>query len=76
MDTFILLLILCLLAGSVSYIVWQRQSQRGSASGSGKSLFMNMYNRGEHVCIIDVGDSYEGLCSIIRDTLLVGACAA
>ena len=42
------------------------------ASGSGKSFFMNMYmrncyDRGEHVCIIDVGDSYEGLCSIIRE---------
>ena len=33
MDTFILLLILCLLAGSVSYIVWQRHAQTGSASG-------------------------------------------
>ena len=42
------------------------------ASGSGKSFFMNMYMRncydhGEHVCIIDVGDSYEGLCSLIRE---------
>ena len=33
MDTFILLLILCLLAGSVGYIIWQRHSQTGSASG-------------------------------------------
>ncbi len=42
------------------------------ASGSGKSFFMNLYmrscyDRGEHVCIIDVGDSYEGLCSLIRE---------
>lgn len=42
------------------------------ASGSGKSFFMNMYMRncydaGEHVCIIDVGDSYEGLCAMIHE---------
>ena len=42
-------------------------------SGSGKSFFMNSYLRncydaGEHVFLIDVGDSYEGLCEIIRET--------
>lgn len=41
------------------------------ASGSGKSFFMNTYLRncydsGEHVCVIDVGDSYEGLCALIH----------
>ena len=40
--------------------------------GSGKSFFMNSYLRncydaGEHVFLIDVGDSYEGLCEIIRE---------
>ena len=41
-------------------------------SGSGKSFFTNWYVRscydlGQHVFIIDKGDSYEGLCSVIRD---------
>lgn len=41
-------------------------------SGTGKSFFMNYYLRncydaGEEVFIIDVGDSYEGLCEIIRE---------
>lgn len=41
-------------------------------SGSGKSFFTNWYVRncfdaGQHVFIIDKGDSYEGLCSIIRE---------
>ncbi len=41
-------------------------------SGSGKSFFTNFflrqcYDNGEHVFIIDVGDSYEGLCSIINE---------
>jgi len=41
-------------------------------SGSGKSFFMNSflrncYDAGEHVFLIDVGDSYEGLCEIIRE---------
>jgi conjugation system TraG family ATPase len=41
-------------------------------SGSGKSFFMNSYLRncydaGEHIFLIDVGDSYEGLCEIIRE---------
>lgn len=41
-------------------------------SGSGKSFFMNyylrqMYDAGEHIFIIDVGDSYEGLCEIINE---------
>lgn len=41
-------------------------------SGTGKSFFTNFYLRncydaGEHVFIIDVGDSYEGLCSIIHE---------
>lgn len=42
-------------------------------SGSGKSFFMNSflrncYDAGEHVFLIDVGDSYEGLCEIIRES--------
>ena len=42
-------------------------------SGSGKSFFMNSflrncYDAGEHIFLIDVGDSYEGLCEIIRET--------
>ena len=41
-------------------------------SGTGKSFFMNYYLRncydaGEEIFIIDVGDSYEGLCEIIRE---------
>lgn len=42
------------------------------ASGTGKSFFTNtlvnnLYNRGESVFIIDVGDSYEGLCRVINE---------
>ncbi len=41
-------------------------------SGSGKSFFTNWYvrncyDRGQHVFIIDKGDSYEGLCAVIRE---------
>lgn len=41
-------------------------------SGSGKSFFTNWYVRncfdaGQHVFIIDKGDSYEGLCSLIHE---------
>lgn len=41
-------------------------------SGSGKSFFTNYflrscYDAGEAVFVIDVGDSYEGLCSVIRE---------
>lgn len=41
-------------------------------SGSGKSFFTNhltrsLYDDGQTVAIIDMGDSYEGLCSIIRE---------
>lgn len=41
-------------------------------SGSGKSFFTNWYVRncydaGAHVFIIDKGDSYEGLCQVIRE---------
>lgn len=41
-------------------------------SGSGKSFFTNLYVRncydsGSQVFIIDVGDSYQGLCSIIKE---------
>ena len=41
-------------------------------SGSGKSFFMNKYLRacymaGEMVFLIDQGDSYRGLCNIIRE---------
>ena len=41
-------------------------------SGSGKSFTMNTlvrnwYNDGQHIFIIDVGDSYEGLCRIISE---------
>ena len=41
-------------------------------SGSGKSFFMNSYLRncydsGENVFVIDVGDSYEVLCSLIHE---------
>ena len=42
-------------------------------SGSGKSFFTNFflqqcYDAGEHIFVIDVGDSYEGLCAIINET--------
>lgn len=42
------------------------------SSGSGKSFFMNKYlwscyNAGQHVFLIDVGDSYRALCNIIRE---------
>lgn len=41
-------------------------------SGTGKSFFTNLlvrncYDAGESVFIIDVGDSYEGLCAVIRE---------
>lgn len=41
-------------------------------SGSGKSYTMNslcqdFYTSGQHVMIIDVGDSYQGLCSVINE---------
>ena len=40
-------------------------------SGSGKSFFTNhlsrqFYEQGAHVLIVDVGNSYEGLCGLIR----------
>ncbi len=40
-------------------------------SGSGKSFFTNWYvrncfDKGQHIFIIDKGDSYEGLCSVIQ----------
>lgn len=42
------------------------------ASGTGKSFMLNYYlrncyNAGESCFIIDVGDSYEGLCHVIRE---------
>jgi len=41
-------------------------------SGSGKSFTMNslvqnFYEADEHIMIIDVGDSYEGLCAVVRE---------
>lgn len=41
-------------------------------SGTGKSFFMNLYLRnlyasGEDIFLIDNGDSYEGLCSVINE---------
>lgn len=41
-------------------------------SGSGKSFFVNVllqqgYDNGEEAFIIDVGDSYEGLCEVIAE---------
>lgn len=41
-------------------------------SGSGKSFFTNFflqqcYDAGEHIFVIDVGDSYEGLCQLINE---------
>lgn len=41
-------------------------------SGTGKSFFMNtytrnLYSKGQYVFIIDNGDSYEGLCSVINE---------
>lgn len=41
-------------------------------SGSGKSFTMNslvqnFYEADEHIVIIDVGDSYEGLCAVVRE---------
>ena len=41
-------------------------------SGSGKSFFMNKYlkscyDAGQHVFLIDVGDSYRALCNIIKE---------
>lgn len=41
-------------------------------SGSGKSFTMNklvecFYNDNQHILIIDVGDSYQGLCQIINE---------
>ena len=41
-------------------------------SGSGKSFTMNslvqdFYTSGEHIMIIDVGDSYQGLCEVVKE---------
>lgn len=41
-------------------------------SGSGKSFTMcslvqNFYEAGEHIFIIDVGDSYQGYCQVVRE---------
>ena len=41
-------------------------------SGTGKSfttntIVRNMYNDGQHIFIIDVGDSYQGLCRVINE---------
>ena len=40
-------------------------------SGSGKSFFMNhlvrqYYEQGTHIVLVDTGNSYQGLCSLIR----------
>lgn len=40
-------------------------------SGSGKSFFMNhmlrqYYEQGSHVILVDMGDSYEGLCKLVN----------
>lgn len=42
-------------------------------SGSGKSFFTNhlvrqYYEQGSHVVLVDVGDSYKGLCDLIAET--------
>ena len=42
------------------------------SSGSGKSFFTNLmvsqkYMSGDHIVIVDVGDSYQTLCSLIRE---------
>ena len=42
-------------------------------SGSGKSftcnsLVQDFYQAGQHIMIIDVGDSYEGICAVVRET--------
>lgn len=41
-------------------------------SGSGKSFTMcslveNFYEAGEHILIVDVGDSYQGYCDVVRE---------
>ena len=41
-------------------------------TGSGKSFTMNSlvqdyYTSGQHIMIVDVGDSYEGICSVVRE---------
>lgn len=40
-------------------------------SGSGKSFFMNhlvrqYWEQGTHVVLVDTGNSYQGLCELIR----------
>lgn len=42
-------------------------------SGSGKSFFMNHFLRqyweqGAHILLVDTGNSYQGLCALIRET--------
>lgn len=42
-------------------------------SGSGKSFFMNhmlrqYWEQGAHILLVDTGNSYQGLCSLIRET--------
>lgn len=61
--------------GKIAYE--QRLIESGNAvilgpTGSGKSFFTNAYvaacyRSGQHVFIIDKGDSYEGLCTLIRE---------
>lgn len=41
-------------------------------SGSGKSFFMNKYlkscyDAGQHIFLLDIGNSYRGLCNIVRE---------
>ena len=41
-------------------------------SGSGKSFFTNhlvrqYYEQGTHILLVDTGNSYQGLCSLIHD---------
>ena len=41
-------------------------------SGTGKSFFVNLiarqyYEQGTHVVIVDIGNSYKGLCELIRN---------
>ena len=41
-------------------------------SGSGKSFFMNhmlrqYWEQNSHILLVDIGNSYQGLCSLIRE---------
>ena len=53
-------------------IVTNRNKFVLGGSGSGKSFFMNhmlrqYWEQNSHILLVDIGNSYQGLCSLIRE---------